>query len=331
MASNLPWRKFYYKDFTADTQVLAVESCGAWIRILAFMNRCDDPPGIEILSLDGWARIIGVDVEKAREILTELEQKNVAEISGVCDTAQNDPKCHSHVTVMSRRLSREHKDRNHNRLRKQRERVSRKCHRHVTLLEQNQSQSQIKNREEVPQEVRKIDATKRNRKAAEEAASPPVPSAKKPRPREPFSDAFKKAFDEQFPDAYVCCQADFVQIARFQKTYPTVTPDDFVEMARFHWGQGEYTLARSLTIKGLATGWATLSAKRQSQMAAAPDPKDRLRKQDYANSVKANIAKFKQWIANDTDGKSSEIWKLRLSENLKKLAAFEATGEVPKE
>lgn len=141
MTSNLPWRKFYYKDFSVDTQVLTVEGCGAWIRILAFMNRDDDPSGTETLSLDGWAKVIGASEEETAAILTELGTKHVANISNGCDMSQNVTKSHSDVTVMSRRLVREHKERNGNKLRKQKQRLSQPCHKDVTRLEQRKNRT----------------------------------------------------------------------------------------------------------------------------------------------------------------------------------------------
>jgi len=159
MASKLPWRKFYYKDFTVDTQVLSVEACGAWIRILAFMNRDDDPTGSETLPLDGWAKVIGADEEKTAVILTELGSKHVAQINDGCDMSHNVTKSHSDVTVMSRRLVREHKGRDSNRLRKQKQR------RHINVTEL----SQVRAEEESESELDKRSPKKETRQLGSQA------------------------------------------------------------------------------------------------------------------------------------------------------------------
>jgi len=90
---------------------------------------------------------------------------------------------------------------------------------------------------------------------------------------DPFADAFKIAFDTEFGTAYTWQDGDFVQLAKFRKGYPDVTPEQFVELARACWAQGQFTSKASLTIRGVAAGWAQLSALVKSKQRG--DPRDR--------------------------------------------------------
>ena len=104
---------------------------------------------------------------------------------------------------------------------------------------------------------RRVKRRKPTRKRAGEGAKDK--SSREPR-RDPHADAFKAAFDEVHPDPYTWTKADFVQLARWRKNYPDVTPERFVEVAKTQWSRGQYTPGASLSIKGLCSSWAMLVA-----------------------------------------------------------------------
>lgn len=81
-----------------------------------------------------------------------------------------------------------------------------------------------------------------------------------PAGKKPFAEAFKTAFDTAFPQPYQWSQADFIQLSKWQKDYPNVTPETFVNVAKGQWARGDYRSSSSLTIKGLCTRWAQLAA-----------------------------------------------------------------------
>lgn len=74
-----------------------------------------------------------------------------------------------------------------------------------------------------------------------------------------YADAFKKAFDEKFEYEYLWKNGDFVHLAKFREQRMVVTPERFVEVAKFHW-DAKFTLPSSLTIRGLTTNWAALAS-----------------------------------------------------------------------
>jgi len=83
---------------------------------------------------------------------------------------------------------------------------------------------------------------------------------KKQRPKNLHFEAFRAAYDARFSEPYGAgTKADFVQLARFVKEHPGVTPERFVAVARFQWGRGEFIPGASRTIKGLCAAWPTLA------------------------------------------------------------------------
>ncbi len=91
-------------------------------------------------------------------------------------------------------------------------------------------------------------------------------------PRNEFADVFKNSFDSRWPEKYVWLQADFVQLAKWRKNYPDVTPKKFVAVAGHHWGRGEYLPKASLTIRGLCAGWAQLANQADAKTKQPPPP-----------------------------------------------------------
>ena len=81
-------------------------------------------------SVDEWARIGRCSVEQAEGALDELDKNGTAEVS-------KNRRCHGLVTLMSRRVYREYKLKEENRLRQVRHRMSRGCNENTTILSQN--------------------------------------------------------------------------------------------------------------------------------------------------------------------------------------------------
>lgn len=113
---KLPWAKWYYADFTQDTDVLSNEATGGWTRILCRMFHYLE---FEFTgNIEFWSRILRCKEIEAYRILMELKNNKI------CDVTKD----HKDFTLMSRRLKREDKIRTDNRFRKRKER----CHGEVT-------------------------------------------------------------------------------------------------------------------------------------------------------------------------------------------------------
>ncbi len=116
-----PAMQFYVRDWHIDTDGLTVAAKGAWISILCKLHLAKKR-GKMTRTPAAWARTCGTTVEEVMELLKELN----------CEKCANVTFCHTQVTVMSRRMDRERKEKEGNALRKRRERVSRSCHKKVT-------------------------------------------------------------------------------------------------------------------------------------------------------------------------------------------------------
>lgn len=80
--------------------------------------------------------------------------------------------------------------------------------------------------------------------------------------RDEHAEGFKAAFEEFFEgQEYIWTTADFVQLAKFKKRERVPSPEQFVTIAKWHWGRGEYVPGTSLTIKGLCADWTSLAVK----------------------------------------------------------------------
>lgn len=125
---------FYTGDWLKKTRMLSLQARGAWIDLLSFMDE-RRPRGRIKLNIDQYAGILGCSSEIAAGILLELESQGVADVSPTLQdvtfplrvTANN-----FFVTVESRRMLREEKDRESNRVRQKRHRESRQSNGAVT-------------------------------------------------------------------------------------------------------------------------------------------------------------------------------------------------------
>jgi hypothetical protein len=101
--------------------------------------------------------------------------------------------------------------------------------------------------------------------AGEPVPKEPTPTTKpkpekKPHPPNPYADAFKVAFDANFPETYAWQEGDFAQLTKWRRTYPAVTVERFIEVAQECWTRGNFTPGGTLTIRGLCSGWAQYAA-----------------------------------------------------------------------
>lgn len=108
-----PWFEFYPADWAQDLEEHPLEMEGAWIRIICKLW-WSPTRGRAAKTIDQWARVLRTDVSHAKQILTYIKSEKIGEIS------DNLTEPNAKITVVSRRMVREEKDREANRLRQQR-------------------------------------------------------------------------------------------------------------------------------------------------------------------------------------------------------------------
>lgn len=101
MAEKKPAMMFYVADYFQDTRTLSLAARGAWMDFLCVMHRSQNR-GTICNSMQGYARILGTSVEQTERVIEEL----VGE--GICDSVTEHNK---NVTLGSRRMMREEKER----------------------------------------------------------------------------------------------------------------------------------------------------------------------------------------------------------------------------
>lgn len=116
-----PAMQFYVKDWKADTDGLCPAAKGAWIQICCTLHLAQKR-GRSTHSVDAWGRIIGCRRNEVRALMQEIEDCNCA-----CVTFRN-----GDITVVSRRMERERKEKEQNALRQAKHRESRKSNKNVT-------------------------------------------------------------------------------------------------------------------------------------------------------------------------------------------------------
>lgn len=112
-----------FEDWKRDTLALSLAAKGAWIDILGALHTAPNR-GVMTLPLQGWARLIGATVDQAKAVIQELVDMRVPD--HVTDGNDN-------VTLMSRRMIREEKERKSIRSRVENYR-KRKCNATVTQM-----------------------------------------------------------------------------------------------------------------------------------------------------------------------------------------------------
>jgi hypothetical protein len=121
-----PAFQFYPADWSRDTGVLSASARGIWIDVLCVLwwqkNR-----GRGTFPVDGWARQTRCTASEFEAALSEFEATQTADVS------RNG---HGLVTLVSRRMVNDEKERQGASSRKRKERYSRTCHVGVTLMSQ---------------------------------------------------------------------------------------------------------------------------------------------------------------------------------------------------
>jgi hypothetical protein len=121
MANKMPFMKFFPKDWQSDTKVLTAEARGAWIDLICHLWQ-QPQRGVWTASLDQISRVTGVPDSRINAILSELQA--VADIRKCPQTSPDFP---PDVSIMSRRMLKEEKEREYERNKKIRQRMSPKC------------------------------------------------------------------------------------------------------------------------------------------------------------------------------------------------------------
>ena len=117
--------------YLMDTAALSLVTQAVW---MAWLLGCLYDPangGRATKTLDEWARIGRCSVDQAKVAMAELKKNGTAEVS-------ESRRCHGLVTLMSRRVYREYKMKEDNRLRQVRHRMSRVCNEKTAFLSQNE-------------------------------------------------------------------------------------------------------------------------------------------------------------------------------------------------
>ena len=134
MANKNPAFQFYPNDWTRDLEEHSLEIEGAWIRICCKLWWSETRGKLTKSPLQ-WARILRVSEEKASEILKYIQNEKIGNIS------PENLNGNEFVTVMSRRMVKEEKERELTRLRVKRHRDKEPCNDDVTPMKQHSSSS----------------------------------------------------------------------------------------------------------------------------------------------------------------------------------------------
>jgi hypothetical protein len=122
------------------------------------------------------------------------------------------------------------------------------------------------------------------KRAARKAGTPSQPR------QDPHAEAYKAAFEAHFKTPYAWKVHDFVQLARWRKSNPAVTPEAFVAACKAQWARGQYCQGASLSIAGACANWAQIVAYNTTSVAppAPPprkiDPSEQLALQHWAKA-----------------------------------------------
>ena len=133
-----PAFQFYPSDWSRDLEEHPLEIEGAWIRICCKLWWSETRGKLE-RTLEQWAKILRVYPEDAERILKYIESYKIGDIS--CDANGN-------LTVISRRMLRDEKDRENNCLRQKRHYEKKKPNGPITADSQTSSSSTSSSKKE---------------------------------------------------------------------------------------------------------------------------------------------------------------------------------------
>jgi hypothetical protein len=124
-------------DVLRDIAPLSATARGVWLQFLLFAHS-DGATGRKTLRSDAWTRALGCTQEELKNSITEIAKTEVGivEVNGQkIDDVTTCPKLSQgilcDVTLINRRMEREYKKRENDRLRKQSQRESQQCHSNV--------------------------------------------------------------------------------------------------------------------------------------------------------------------------------------------------------
>lgn len=132
-----PAYQFYPMDWIRDMSGHPLEIQGAWKRILCFLHY-EPERGKAQKTVGEWAGILGVTTRKTMSILTYLYDRQIADVT-FCNA--NVTLRNKNVTVVSRRMHKEWKEKQSTKLRVKRHRMKRECNADVTVPSSSSSSS----------------------------------------------------------------------------------------------------------------------------------------------------------------------------------------------
>lgn len=144
-----PAFQFYVLDWMRDTRILSLAAKGAWIDLLCAMWH-SETRGKLSMSIKNYSRLIGATEEKTKAVIQELIDMKICDTITlplhVMDGNENVQKCNGDVTLINRRMVKEIKERELNRLRVRKFRKNRRnrecngeCNGNVTPLSSSSS------------------------------------------------------------------------------------------------------------------------------------------------------------------------------------------------
>lgn len=102
----------YWDDLHADCSHLSLAARGAWVWIISNLRNCG---GERSTNIEGWARVIGANLEETAGVLQELITERICDSNVTCNGLSQ--KFNGQITITCRRLVKERKQRSFNNLR----------------------------------------------------------------------------------------------------------------------------------------------------------------------------------------------------------------------
>ncbi len=134
--SKAPAFQFYPNDYARDTRVLTPAARGIWMDVLCVLFWTGPFVRSKTLSVSDWSRLVSVTQDEFSSAFSEFQKHNI------CDSSQDS---HGNVTLTSRRMLSDDKERRDAAKRKQKERdtksKSQVGHKNVTELSRRSSSS----------------------------------------------------------------------------------------------------------------------------------------------------------------------------------------------
>ncbi len=132
--AKAPADQFYWNDWERALEEHPLEVAGAWLRICGKLWYSETRGKLE-KTVEQWARILRVDIDKASELLNYIKDEEIGDVSDLVTGANKK------ITVICRRMHRNWKAKENNRIRQQRFKGKRKDNDEVTPLSSSSSSS----------------------------------------------------------------------------------------------------------------------------------------------------------------------------------------------